>query len=304
MTPDIVFTRDLTLADLLVELPRAIRPRLVYESHGYAPAVAAERPRAISGAAPASSRKLARLTRRESRVWRRAAGYVTLTRVHQQELQDRFGARENAAIVPDGVRLDGLRTLTPAPSSRPFTITYAGHLYPWKGVDVLIDALAEVPDAEARIVGGQPGEGDHVRLDARARERGVAPRVTFTGWLPPASVKAELARAHVLVLPNPRTHTSERYTSPLKLFEYLASGRPIVASDLAAIREVLRDDENALLVEPGSAAALAGALRRIAGDRALGERLAARAFEDAASYGWDTRAEKIEAVIETARAGA
>ncbi len=171
-------------------------------------------------------------------------------------------------------------------------------------MDVLIDALADIPDAEARIVGGQPGEGDHVRLDARAHERGVAPRVTFTGWLPPASVTAELARAHVLVLPNPRTHTSERYTSPLKLFEYLASGRPIVASDLAAIREVLRDDENALLVEPGSAAALAGALRRIAGDRALGERLAARAFEDAASYGWDTRAEKIEAVIETARAGA
>ncbi len=117
VTPDIVFTRDLTLADLLLELPRAIRPRLVYESHGYAPAVAAERPRAISGGAPASSRKLARLTRRESRVWRRAAGYVTLTRVHQQELQDRFGARENTAVVPDGVRLDGQRTRTPAPSA-------------------------------------------------------------------------------------------------------------------------------------------------------------------------------------------
>ncbi len=77
--------------------------------------------------------------------------------------------------------------------------------------------------------------------------------MTFTGWLPPASVTAELARAHVLILPNTPTHTSERYTSPLKLFEYLAAGRPIVASDLAALREVLRHEDNALLVESGSA---------------------------------------------------
>ena len=85
---------------------------------------------------------------------------------------------------------------------------------------------------QARIVGGQPGETDHVRLDALARELGIHDRVTFTGWLPPASVVVELARANALVLPNTPTHTSERYTSPLKLFEYLAAGRPIIASDL------------------------------------------------------------------------
>jgi glycosyltransferase involved in cell wall biosynthesis len=171
-------------------------------------------------------------------------------------------------------------------------------------VDVLIDALADLPEAVARIVGGQPGEHDHVRLDARARELGVDARVTFTGWLPPASVTAELARAHALVLPNPRLHTSERYTSPLKLFEYLAAGRPIVASDLAALREVLRDGDNALLVEPGSAAALAGAVQRLIADPALGARLGRQAFEDAGYYGWATRAERVEVVLEAARSGA
>ena len=82
-----------------------------------------------------------------------------------------------------------------------------------------------------------------MRLDGLARDIGVADRVTFTGWLPPASVAAELARAHVLILPNTPSHASERYTSPLKLFEYLAAGRPIVASDLAALREVLRHED-------------------------------------------------------------
>ena len=86
-------------------------------------------------------------------------------------------------------------------------------------MDVLLHALAELPGVQARIVGGQPGETDHGRLDGLARDKGVSDRVTFTGWLPPASVIAELARAHALILPNTPTHTSERYTSPLKLFD-------------------------------------------------------------------------------------
>lgn len=302
VVPDIVLTRDLLLAEILLRLPTKLRPPVVYESHGYAPAMAAERPMALTGAAPASWRKLLRLTARESRVWRGAAGYVTLTRIHQQELEDRFGMRANAAVIPDGVRLEPGRTLQPPPSPLPFTLTYAGHLYPWKGVDVLLHALADLPQVQARIVGGQPGEADHGRLDALARTLGVADRVTFTGWLPPASVTAELARAHVLILPNTPTHTSERYTSPLKLFEYLAAGRPIVASDLAALREVLRHEDNALLFESGSSTALAAAVRRLMGDRTLASGLATRAFDDAAYYGWETRAQRIDVVLEAARA--
>jgi glycosyltransferase involved in cell wall biosynthesis len=301
VAPDIVFTRDLLLADMLLRLPKSLRPPIVYESHGYAPAMAAERPRAITGATPSSWRKLLRLTRREAQVWQKAAGYITLTRVHQQELEDRFGMRPNAAVIPDGVRLDPARRLQPPAPPPPFTVTYAGHLYPWKGVDVLVQALAELPHVEARIVGGQPGETDHVRLDALARDLGVHDRVTFTGWLPPASVVVELARAHALILPNTPTHTSERYTSPLKLFEYLAAGRPIVASDLAALREVLRRDDTALLVEPGSPASLAAAIRRVMGDPALAAGLARRAFDDAAHYGWERRAEQIDVVLDAAR---
>lgn len=301
--PDVLFTRDLAIADLILRLPRSLRPPVVFESHGYSPVVALERPAALSGGPVASKRKLRRLTRREARVWHRAAGYVTLTRVHQQELEDRFGTRSNSAVVPDGVNLrSGQTPAAPSPSG-PFTIVYAGHLYPWKGVDVVIDAIAAVADARLRIVGGQPGEHDHVRLDELARARGVHDRVTLTGWLPPSSVAAELALGHVLVLPNTRTLVSERYTSPLKLFEYMASGRPIVASNLHAIGEVLRHDENALLVDAGSSDALAAAIIRLKDDAALASRLAAQAFEDAMHYGWDARADRLSLVLETARTG-
>jgi len=93
---------------------------------------------------------------------------------------------------------------------------------------------------------------------------------------------------------------STAYTSPLKLFEYMASGRPVVASDLPALREVLRPDDNAVLVEPGSADALAAGIRRIVGDAAFGRRLAANARRDVADYTWDKRAERLDAALAAA----
>src|SRR4030095_11914090 len=86
---------------------------------------------------------------------------------------------------------------------------------------------------------------------------------------------------------------SERYTSPLKLFEYLAAGRPIVASNLPALREGLTDGINAGLVEPGNAAALASALNGLANNPQLADRLARRAFADASLYSWDARAARL-----------
>ena len=102
----------------------------------------------------------------------------------------------------------------------------------------------------------------------------------------------------MLVLPNPASAISSAFTSPLKLFEYMAAGRPIVASDLPAIREVLTADVNALLVAPGNAPALA---RRHppgpVGRRRSAARLAAAATAAAREYTWERRAERLEALL-------
>jgi len=299
---DVVFTRDLGLASLALFVPRSRRPALVYEAHGYAPAVSQELPRLLGTSARPSPRKLARLARRESRVWRRAEGYVTLTSAHRSELVARFGPRD-AAVVPDGTRLPRVRRFEPPPAGPPM-VGYAGHLYPWKGVDVLIEAIARRPDLRGLVVGGHPGERDLARLQALAHARGIADRVEFTGWRPPQDVAASLARCHALALPNVRSTISERYTSPLKLFDYLAAGRPIVASDLPAIREVLTDQVNGLLVEPGRADVLADALGRVLDDGALAERLSRKAFDDADRYSWDARAGRLEPVLQAAEVAA
>jgi glycosyltransferase involved in cell wall biosynthesis len=294
---DLVFTRDLGVAALLLRLPRMVRPPVVYESHGYAPEVSRALPRMLAEARTPSSRKLARLARREGRVWRRAEGYVTITDALAQELAKRFGPRRTLLTVPDGVRLSGATTFAPAGSGDAPHVVYAGHLYPWKGVDVLIDAVALLPGVTCTIVGGLPGEPDLMRLEHRAAALGIRDRVRFTGMVRPSEVSAHLATAHVLVLPNTPSGVSERYTSPLKLFEYLAAGRPIVASDLPALREVVRHDVEAWLVTPGDAAVLAGGIAHVLADADLAARLAGAGRALSASFTWDARAERLEDVF-------
>ncbi len=292
-TADVAMTRDLGVASALLRIPARIRPPIVYESHGYAPAFAETMPEMVSGAGKAPASKLARLAARERRVWALADGYVTITQGIADELVERFGRRRALAIVPDGVRLTpGRGFVPPAAGSR--IVTYAGHLYPWKGVDTLLEALALLQDVRGVIVGGHPAERDLTRLQARARSLGIDGRVTFTGLVPRAEVSQYLREADVLVMPHTSTRVSERYASPLKLFEYMAAGKPIVASDLPAIREVLRDGDNALLVKSGDAASLAAGIRRMLDTPETAGRMAQCAFDEAASYTWERRAERLE----------
>lgn len=295
--PDIVLTRDLGVAAVLLAWPRSRRPPVVYESHGLAAVAGDLLPAIVFGAHPASARKRRRLERRDRRVWRDADGYVTITAALAAELRDRFGPRERLMVVPDGVRLPAAAPPLPPWPPRSPVVAYSGHLYPWKGVDLLLHALRDLPEVRGRIVGGHPQEADLPRLQALAAALGIGGRVTFTGWVKRSAVATALAEADVLVLPHPATPLAAQYTSPLKLFEYMAARRPIVASDLPALREILADGQNAVLVPPGDPPALAAGIRRVLDDPDLARRLADRAFHDVAAYSWDRRAERIERLL-------
>jgi glycosyltransferase involved in cell wall biosynthesis len=297
----VVLTRDLGLAAWLLQLPKATRPMLVYESHGLADTVAAEMPALLGPPAVApSASKLKRLARREERVWRRAGAYVAITQALATELTHRFGDRPNVFVVPDGARpASGVGQS--ANTDGRFIAGYAGHLYPWKGVDVFVRAIAQAPGVYGLIVGGHPGERDLERVRALVQSLGIESRVTITGLVAPREVIPQLAGASVLVLPNTASAISERYTSPLKLFEYLTLGRAIVASDLPAVREVLTHGDTAWLVKPGDASDLAAALRALQEDPNQAAALGARAAALAPSFTWEARAVKMERALEAAR---
>jgi len=95
-----------------------------------------------------------------------------------------------------------------------------------------------------------------------------------------------------LVIPFPNRPHYAFYASPLKLFEYMASGRPIIASDLPALREVL-NDKSALFFKPENAADLARAIKMLKSSQTLGYHLSRQALSDVKEYTWSNRAKKI-----------
>src|SRR5690606_38797402 len=119
-------------------------------------------------------------------------------------------------------------------------------------------------------------------------------RFLYAGQVPPDRVPVYLSAFDVCAMPHPYMEHFARHTSPLQLFEYMASKRPIVASDLPGFSEVLTDADSRLLVPPSDVDALAAAIPRLRDDPALRERLANKAYEMVmAHYTWEARAQYI-----------
>ncbi len=133
----------------------------------------------------------------------------------------------------------------------------------------------------------------------RADAAGIPRRMLkFVDRVPNSEVPRVMKACDVCTIPWPWTEFSAYYTSPLKLFEYMASGVPIVASDLPSIKEILRHDENAWLVRPGDPLALAEGIRILLSDRNRAESLAKTAGKDVRSYTWEARAAQIIELIQ------
>jgi glycosyltransferase involved in cell wall biosynthesis len=129
---------------------------------------------------------------------------------------------------------------------------------------------------------------------ALARSCGaVERRLRFIDRVSNIEVPFWIRACDVATIPWPWNDFSAYYTSPLKLFEYMGAGTPIVASDLPSLREVLRHGENAWLVEPGNPEELAQGLQRILSDRILAQKLAQEARQDVVQYSWQKRAATI-----------
>lgn len=162
---------------------------------------------------------------------------------------------------------------------------YIGRLDGWKGVITLLEASKNLPhNIVLAVIGGEPAQVAELSL--------LYPNVRFLGFRPYKELADNMAAANVLVLPNTGTdEISTRFTSPLKLFAYMTSGIPVVASDLPSIREVL-DEQTAYLVPPDDAVALAEGIRHAVAEDST---RATNALAHVAEYSWKRRAEHIVA---------
>ena len=199
-------------------------------------------------------------------------------------------------VIPNGVSPDRFRPgLPPAlpPEPGTFTVGFVGSMKPWHGVDLLVAAFAHLharaPRSRLLLVGEG---GERPALEADVARRGLADAVRFTGAVPPERVPGLLASMDVATAPYPPI--DRFYFSPLKAYEYLAAGLPVVASRVGPLAALVRDGENGLLCPPGDADALADALGRLERDAGLRARLgrAARAGV-ARDHTWDAVVDRV-----------
>jgi glycosyltransferase involved in cell wall biosynthesis len=157
----------------------------------------------------------------------------------------------------------------------------------WHGLSVLVEAFgllrARCPQARLLIVGDGP---ERENIVAALAEQGSTEVSTFTGAVGPEAVAGFLASMDVAVAPYPALE--QFYFSPLKVYEYMAAGRAVVASRIGQLKTLIQPEQTGLLVPPGDAAALAQSLVRLHDEPALRERLGAAAREKVLSeHTWD-----------------
>lgn len=228
-------------------------------------------------------------------ILRRCAGVTALTQALAQAVAAIGIPGERVRIIPNGVDIDDF--VPPAHDARSDdasavpTVLFTGSLIPRKAPQDLVAALALLPPQLAHTLLVLVGDGpDEAALREQVRTLGLGDRVTFTGFLPQAEVRAWMRRAHLFALP------SREEGQGVVLLEALASGTPVVASDVDGIREVVTP-EVGLRVPPANPAALAAALAEVLGDanrrRAMSVTARQRAVEH---YDWANIAQRYLAV--------
>lgn len=183
-------------------------------------------------------------------------------------------------------------------------ILFVGAFYEWHDVATLLDAFAQVLAAqpEARLV--LVGEGTQRQaMMQRATDLGIMHAVQFTGFMTHTRIPGLVAAADIAAAPYPPMQ-QDLWLSPLKLFEYMASGTAIIASEVGQIAQVIQDNRNGLLVPPGDAAAMAAALQKLIANPALRLQLGRQAREDAVhKHSWEHYLSRLERLFEAVLAG-
>lgn len=226
-----------------------------------------------------------------------ADGVLPLTK-EIQRLLHQYGLTRPMEWVPSACRpMTGENTLTE--DRKDIDILYIGQLYKWKGVDILIRAITFLEDTYKAVIIGGNREKDKKRIKKLAEELGVKDRVIFQGHILHRDVYKFIRRAKICVIPLPRAgYPESRFcTSPMKMFEILSCGTPIVASDLPSLREILRHNHNAYLVRPDDPKALALGITTLLKNDGLRRRLGEQGRLDMRNFTWSARAKKIYAFI-------
>jgi glycosyltransferase involved in cell wall biosynthesis len=230
---------------------------------------------------------------------------LTITQALRQVLTSDFQLPKDLSdqimVAPDGVDLDRYQGLSAPAEHRQqlnlenkFTAGYTGHFYEGRGIDLMFHLAKNLSEINFLWVGGDPG--DVSRWRDRIKSEQVA-NITLTGFVDNAILPKYQAACDVLLMPyssqiaGSSGGNTAQIASPMKMFEYMAAGRPIISSDLPVIREVL-NDQTAIFCAPDVLTDWQNALMSLHADPVMQKRFGENAREAVTAYTWQTRIQK------------
>lgn len=233
----------------------------------------------------------------ERRVWRGADPVMAVSEPLRNHLIKEAGiAPERIRVLPNAVDARWFAAQEPIPinseKQEKFVLGFVGSFKAWHGADFLLSAFEEFhkvePSSRLLLIGDGPLRSG---LQERASKCGLERAVTFTGVIPHEEIRNYLATVDVALAPYPALENF--YYSPLKLFEYMAAGRPVVASNAGQIAQILRHGVNGLLYEPGDRAGLLKCLCELRNNPALREELGRNARKASEEFTWERNAARV-----------
>ncbi|MBN2136110.1 MAG: glycosyltransferase family 4 protein [Acidobacteria bacterium] len=292
----VYFTRDLRIAQLYSLIAKFFGAKVIFEAHTISHKHFAEIHTLYTSAKHLHERKIEKKRKLEKKVYSRMDGIIVITDHLKTQMEADFAPKCKIAVVRDAAK---------SPAKFPEFkdekgICYIGQLYPWKGVDLLVDSMRNIEKEKLYIIGGLEFENDLKNLRKKVREYNIEDRVIFVGTVPHKEVKRYMEQAKVCVIPLPFSQIAAYFTSPMKMFEYLAAGKAIVASELPSLCEVLEDGKNAVLFKPGDEKSLTEQLHKVLEDEKLRRNLKRNAWETSKDHTWAKRAESILGLIKSA----
>jgi glycosyltransferase involved in cell wall biosynthesis len=271
--PDLIIARHLKTAYYLLRHHPDIP--LLYDAHEIFVA---------STTNPANKNKLIKL---ESYTLNHATSLTAISEALADDIRQTYDIRKPIHIV---------RTATTVPASMPTKdwsqagqhIIYTGSLYGWKGVDDIIRAAKHLEDdIKIKIIGGEQQQ-----IEALKKELGPhQDKFVFIPFLPHEKIQEHLSEACIAILPNNPGSVSQ-WTSPLKLFEYLANGCAIISTDIPTIREIISESE-ALFYTSGSPEELAARIQEYTAKPEQTKATGKHNYQLAEKHSWDARAKQI-----------
>lgn len=224
---------------------------------------------------------------------------VVITQALGEQLQAAGIAAEAITVVPDAASPPSCEEQLDLEGEGRYQVGYLGHLYPGKGMEIIAQLPSRMPQVDFHIVGGRQADID------QWKQQVAAPNLHFHGHISQASISKYLNAFDCCLLPNQQSVKTSggqkmdigKVTSPLKMFDYMAHAKPIIASDLPVLREVLHDDI-AVFCAADQVAEWKAAIEKLQAQPDLAKRMGQAAqAEFIQQFSWQKRAQRIYEII-------